>query len=1287
MPTGAEEQQTTTSEQRLGEQLVQIGRITREQLTVCLDLQRQRGGPERAPLVGILADLGLSVEEADGTATVRMESARQRHPTWQEGGEPEPGASWGSPARTGHALEHEPATDPADGPPSETNPGRPSSTPRRSGRVAPSAARPADTRPEEVGGESPSWRPEPTERLQREDIPEPTERLLRDPRLSGRNLLAAREAEQASQDPEKRIGRYVVLDQLGRGGMGLVYRGFDMELQRQVAIKMIRDVEGVGERERARFLKEARSNARVRHPNIVAVHEVGEHDGKPYLVMDFIDGETLEDALVRRDRMSPRRIAEIIRDVALALAHAHAHDIIHRDVKPQNILLDVDGKPHLVDFGLARDMTDAAVTHTSHLMGTPYYVSPEQARGDQRAMGPLSDVYGLGGVLYRSLAGRPPFAGKTVVEVMNKVFGEEPVPPRKLRPTIHRDLETIALRCLEKTPARRYAGAEAVAAELRRFLDGESIEARPPGRLELIRRGARRNPLFAAAATALVLTLIGAVGAIALLIGREARAREEAALEGRREVVDSARTDAGRAFAAFADARAKARDATGADGEPGGADRDELLALGLEAMQAGATLVALAPEDTSATADLSEAAFALGEIAMSAELWPVATSAFNQALELGVDEALARAALNRVQVARTRADEEARARVEAVLEEARTGELAKRLGGFDDALFTLVREASPETVRIVAAALDEVSRDIRDVVAQAVRAAEHPTPEEAQRGEGPIDGLAESVARYVAQEPGVRLPPPDLERLRHAARRIEERARRDGARGPRAQAIFAAAQENRVGANRLRLARLCCEALGRMGTRAEAVDALGRYLFAEESPTRAVFPAVALCLLGGPVGIQLVVEATERFGNAETFWLQLAPFIPRVGVELPLEEESAAGYVGRGATRRRLGDVGGAIDDFTAAIDLDARHGPAWRWRGSVHLLIGKHREAIADLTKAIELDPGDAEARTLRGRALTGTDPAAAIADFSRAIAIAPDKGSAWRDRGAAFYRAKDFARAADDLRHASELSPEDPAVWRILGAVELDSGDTVGAIRDFTRAIELEPRSPGNWYNRGEARKQRGELDLALLDFGQVVELDPRNARAWGQRGLVREAIGDLEGAQADLDKAIGLDPRLWGPWAGRGRIRLRRGETRGAIKDLQSAVRLEPRDAPTWTRLGMAHIVAQEWSHAVGALNRAIEIDSADASAFNNRGIARWRLKDLAGALSDFNRSCDLEPTGLTQRMNRAAYLEDRGRVPEAVRDYELVTRIAPRTPEGVEAKRRLARLGQPTPEGGG
>src|SRR6266853_2102985 len=288
----------------------------------------------------------------------------------------------------------------------------------------------------------------------------------------------------AKTPPE--FGGYELLEQIGRGGQGVVFRAHQKSLNRTVALKVISLGQWASKAHLKRFRLEAEAAARLEHPGIVPIHEVGERDGQCYFSMKFIEGGQL-DEVVKQTPMSMRQAVELITKVARTVHYAHEHGILHRDIKPGNILLDQKGEPHLTDFGLARLVeSESTVTRTMEVLGTPSYMAPEQAVGNNAAITSATDVYALGAVFYQLLTGHPPFAGGTTFETVRLVLDTEPRPPRLLNPKVDRDLATICLKCLDKDPQRRYSSALALAEDLERWLEHEPISARRTG---LVTRG------------------------------------------------------------------------------------------------------------------------------------------------------------------------------------------------------------------------------------------------------------------------------------------------------------------------------------------------------------------------------------------------------------------------------------------------------------------------------------------------------------------------------------------------------------------------------------------------------------------------------------------------------------------------------------------------------------------------------------------------------------------------------------------------------------------------------
>ncbi len=342
--------------------------------------------------------------------------------------------------------------------------------------------------------------------------------------------------------PSAPIAGYEIISVLGKGGMGVVYMARHIQLDRVVALKMVLAGSRASKSDREKFLSEARAVAQLTHPNILQIFEVGEQNGQPYFSLEYLDGGTLQEKLEKYS-MPPREAAQFIETIARALYYGHQKGILHRDIKPANVLLSKDGVPKIADFGLALRLDRGATGPTNVVVGTPMYMSPEQATG-KADIGPAADIYSLGATLYEMICGRPPFRGATINDTLKLVKTTEPVSPRQLQPSVPADLQTICLKSLHKDPKQRYATADAFANDLRNYLDGRPIDARPASTLEKTWKWSRRNPAAALLIAVSCISLLAfAIGGTAFAISENQRATSEANL---RTIADEQREEAKR---------------------------------------------------------------------------------------------------------------------------------------------------------------------------------------------------------------------------------------------------------------------------------------------------------------------------------------------------------------------------------------------------------------------------------------------------------------------------------------------------------------------------------------------------------------------------------------------------------------------------------------------------------------------------------------------------------------------------------------------------------------------
>jgi serine/threonine protein kinase/Tfp pilus assembly protein PilF len=935
--------------------------------------------------------------------------------------------------------------------------------------------------------------------------------------------------------PPRVVGGYDILAELGRGGMGVVYKARRRGLHRLVALKMIHA--GAQAEPLARFRAEAEALARLEHPSIIRIYDIGEQEGRPYLVMEFVGGGSLQDRLQGAPQPA-RPAAQLLAALAQAVHHAHQHGIVHRDLKPSNILLQdsnhrstetprreeegqrkeigsssllgvsvplwFNSSPKISDFGLAK-LLDAGPgrTRSGDILGTPSYMAPEQAAGRHDAVGPAADVYALGAILYEMLTGRPPFHGETVWDTLQQVAGQEPVPPRRLQPRTPRDLENICLKCLHKEPTRRYASARELADDLQRFLDGKSIRARAASPWERAWKWARRRPA-AAAATATAAILLGV-----LLTAHYAHLRLELA--------------AARANSAVAEAE---RWLDGVETEINAQNWD----------QAQLQLRDGLPDRLDAPAAAFPADVRLARLRTRAE---------------HLDERIEQRLTDHNRLRRFRLLREDAAFLAtrfAGLDSATTQRrlqesAAEALGLFDASL----AEPSPllDGPHFSAAEKDEIREGCCELLLETADASE----EGRQRARAALAQLgAKSERVFELFLRGNALCQDG--RLAEAARQFEKAL---------------AQQPDHFGAHyALAVCYLKWTSSEKDARRAHLLLACEHLEHCTRRRSDLVWPHLHRGLAHGELGDAAAAETD--FAAAEQL-LAAAP-------------DDAAVYalhVNRGVSRLRARRLEGAVSDLTRAVRLQPTEYAAYVNLAQAYQEQGRWSDAVAQLDRAVALKPTPVLAAVFRRRARLYREQGRledARRDLEEAVRCEPNAAASavgdWLGVGRLAMKEGQPAEALRAAEAALSTAPGDVEALRLRAdaLLALDRGaEALRALDDCLNAERSQRRGDASLYlARARARSAAADLAGAAEDYTRVLELTPDAAAVVVSRGWTYLALEAPGLALRDFDQAIRIDPAGSDAYNGRGFARARLGRCREAVEDAEKAVQLSPRQSRT-------------------------------------------------------------------------------------------------------------------------
>jgi tetratricopeptide (TPR) repeat protein len=1050
------------------------------------------------------------------------------------------------------------------------------------------------------------------------------------------------------------LGDFRILREVGRGGMGVVYEAEQVSLGRRVALKVLPFAATLDPRQLQRFHNEARAAASLDHPHIVKVHAVGQERGVHYYAMQFIDGQTLAAFIAQqrdggaadqptdvhpaapaadtapvaaapterapRDRGSFRRAAEWGIQAAEALEHAHQLGVVHRDVKPANLMIDGRGKLWVADFGLARTAADGGLTLTGDLVGTLRYMSPEQALAQRGVIDHRTDVYSLGATLYELLTLQPAFDGADRQELLRQIAFEEPVRLRRLNQAIPAELETIVLKAMEKNPVDRYATAQELADDLRRWLEDQPIRARRPSWRQVAVKWARRHKPVVGAVAAVLLVVALVSGAAGLWWAQKWATTERLADAALREAEQLA------GQSKWPEARAAAQRVDGLLEGQG----HEGLRRRLRQLQADLTLVGLLDHIRLKAATIVDGKFDYASADRDyAQLFEERGLAV-EGEDAGVVAARIQSSVIRAQLVAALDDWAIAARKRArrawlleVAQRAQPGQWSDRFR--DPAVWN--KAASLEQLA-KEAKVGQLSPQLLTALGIVLR----------RTGLDPVPLWKAAQERH----------PADFW-LNFALGNALEEAKPEEAIGYYRAALAVRPETTAVYNN------------------------LGNALYAKGKVEEA--------MKHWRQAIQLdpkLAGAHNNLGNALVAKGKVEEAMAHYRQAIALDPKYAHAHTNLGTALSAKGQVEEAMQHWRQAIQLDPKDAWAQTKLGNALKDKGKVEEAIQHYRQAIAIDPKHAQAHSNLGVALYGKGQMEeAIKHYRQAIALDPRYAKAHTGLGLALYAKGQVDEAIQHYRKVIALNPKYALAHTNLGVALVAKGQVGEAIKHYRKAIQLDPKdatahtnlgaalaAKGETDELGVALQVKGERDEAIRAYRKALELDPKNAKAYSNLGNALAAKGQLDEAIQAHRKAIELGPKLAQSHTNLGAALAAKGQWDEAIAAYRQAIALDGKDAKAHTALGLALYAKGQLDEAIAAYRQAIALDGKDAKAHYSFGNALYAKGQVDEAIQHYRKVIALDPKHAQAHTNLGLALQVKGQLDEAIKLYRQAIGLNPK-----------------------